>query len=70
MSMNWTQLIDDLRKRGETFESIGSTIGCTGAAVRAISNNPEQQPRWHTGDALIKLHSKVMRRYPKIDTHA
>jgi hypothetical protein len=60
--MNWTNVINDLLQRGYTFEAIGRDIGCTGAAVRAMARNSEQQPRWNTGDKLVKLHAKVMRR--------
>ena len=68
--MNWTETINDLLQRGYTFASIGREIGTTGAAVRAMMLNKGQQPRWSTGQKVIGLHKKAMRRYPKIDTSA
>jgi len=68
--MNWTNVITDLLQRGHTFVSIGEAINVTPAAVRAMMKNIGQQPRWHTGNALIKLHSKVMRKYQRVDTKA
>ena len=69
-SMNWTNTINDLLQRGYTFRAIGSEIGTTGQAVRAMMVNENQQPRWATGNKLINLHKKVMRKYPSVDTHA
>lgn len=68
--MNWTQLIKDLRERGETYESIGREVGYTGAAIRALANNEGQDMHYKAGSALKLLHAKVMRKYPRIDTHA
>ena len=64
--MNWKTTIEDLLQRGYTLASIGREIGTTGAAVRAMMLNPDQQPRWSTGEKLRALHKKVMRKYPKI----
>lgn len=60
--MDWTNTINDLLQRGYTFASIGREIGTTGAAVRAMMKNADQQPRWSTGDKLIALHRKSARR--------
>jgi len=68
--MNWKNLIDDLLQRGHTFRSISDDLGVTPAAVRAMANNAGQQPRWNTGDRLVSLHKRVMRKYPRINTHA
>ena len=68
--MNWTDTINDLLQRGYTFASIGREIGTTGAAVRAMMLNADQQPRWSTGEKILGLHKKAMRKYPKVDTHA
>ena len=60
--MNWANLIGDLLQRGYTFESISRELGTIkGPGVRAMMRVQGQQPRWHTGDALIRLHTKVMR---------
>ena len=68
--MNWNLTIDELLQRGHTFASIGREIGTTGAAVRAMMLNPDQQPRWATGQRVIELHKKAMRKHPRIDTDA
>ena len=60
--MNWTDTINDLLQRGHTFASIGREIGTTGAAVRAMMLNADQQPRWSTGEKIISLHKKAMRK--------
>jgi hypothetical protein len=68
--MNWTNIITDLLQRGYTFAAIGEHIGTTGAAVRAMATKYGHQPRWITGDRLISLHKKVMKKYPRVDTLA
>lgn len=60
--MVWSELISDLVQRGYTTTDIGSGCGVTGAAIRALIINAGQEPRWITGDRLIALHKKVMRR--------
>jgi len=68
--MNWTNVISDLLQRGYTFASIGRELNVTTPAVRAMMNNVGQQPRWHTGDKLLALHRKAMRKYPRINDAA
>lgn len=68
--MNWMTTISELLQRGYTFESIGREIGTTGAAVRAMMRNANQQPRWSTGNKILLLHKAAMRKYPRIDTAA
>lgn len=68
--MNWKSTIEDLLQRGHTYASIGAEIGATGQAVRAFMVDDTRNPRWHTGDKLIAMHKKAMRKYPKIDTAA
>lgn len=68
--MKWTNLISDLLQRGYTYKDIGEFVGMTGANICALQSNPRQQPRWAAGQAMILLHKKAMRRYPKIDTAA
>ncbi len=68
--MNWTTIISDLLKRDYTYSSIGRELDVTSAAVRALMNNVDQQPRWVTGNKLLALHRKVMRKYPRINDAA
>jgi len=68
--MKWKTLIEDLLKRGYTQASLGRELEITGEAVRALTINFDQEPRYKTGAALIALHKKAMRKYPKIDAAA
>lgn len=65
--MNWKTIVDELLKRGETYASIGREVGITSANVRMLVVNDGQQPRWPTGDKLIRMHKRLLRKYPKID---
>lgn len=60
--MNWKKIIQDLIETGHTFNGLGRKVGITGAGVRALTINAGQSPRWETGDALIALHKKAMRK--------
>ena len=69
--MKWKTIIDDLIDCGYTQASLGRELGITGEAVRALTINADQEPRYKTGAALIALHKKALRRkYPRIDTAA
>lgn len=66
--MEFTDMISDLLQRGYTLQKIGDAIGTTESNVRAMLTNSRQRPRWDTGDKLITLHKKTMRKYPKVNT--
>jgi len=68
--MIWTNIISDLLQRGYTYAAIGAEIGTTGAAVQMMMRNDNHQPRWITGDKLIALHKRAMRKFPHVDTAA
>jgi hypothetical protein len=63
--MNWQTIIEDLLQRGYTLTTIGREIGTTCAAVRSMRIGLQKDTRWATGEKLINLHTKVMRRRSK-----
>ena len=60
--MDFKTIITDLQSKGYTLGMIAKEIGTTRPGVSAIMHNEGQQPRWATGDKLIQLHRKAMRR--------
>lgn len=68
--MNWTQIIEDITKRGYTMANVARLIGVEPVTIQALRHGRSANPQWPTGDALIRLHKKVMRKYPKVDTVA
>jgi hypothetical protein len=60
--MDFKTIISDLQQRGYTMAMIAESIGTTRANVAAILRNTDQQPRWVTGNKLIELHKRVMKR--------
>lgn len=68
--MNWTKIIDELRQRGYTMVDIARAIGVEPTTIQAIRGGRNQNPQWPTGDALIRLYKKAMRKYPRIDDAA
>ena len=63
-------MITEMLERGETPTTIARAVDLTSANVSALMRNESQQPRWITGEKIIKLHKKIMRRYPKVDARA
>ena len=62
-AMNWKQLIADIRSRGATLAEIAKTCGFASPGhVHDVANGRQPGVMWEVGDALIKLHKRVMRR--------
>lgn len=68
--MNWTNIITEITQRGYTMADVARLVDVEPVTIQALKHGRNQQPRWVTGDRLLALHRKVMRKYPKIDTHA
>ena len=69
--MNWKTVITELLARGETLTSIATYVGgITPASIGALMRNPGQQPAWITGEKLLAMHKRLLRKYPRIDTTA
>ena len=68
--MDWYRIIGDMLQRGETLESIGLATGTSGVNIGNLMRDPTRNPRWHLGDAILAMHGRIMRSYPKVDTVA
>lgn len=61
--MNWSALIQDLRQRRETYKSIAETCGFASKShVHDLASGRQTKVLWELGDALIRMHKRVMRR--------
>lgn len=67
VSMNWTNIIDEIIQRGYTMADIARHVGVEPVTIRALKHGRNSQPRWPTGDKILALHKKMMRKYPRID---
>lgn len=56
---NFQRIIKDLRLAGWTQVEIAGYVGCTQPNIARIIKESNIDPRWSTGDALIRLHKKV-----------
>lgn len=59
--MNWQQLIQEIQQSGISQEEIGESIGRSQAWVSAAAKGKYQDLRWADGEAIRKLHSKVLK---------
>ena len=63
LGMDWQRLISDLRRRHLTLADIAEACGFASRGhVHDLQRGKQGEPRWSIGDALIRLHRKVMRR--------
>jgi hypothetical protein len=61
--MDWTKLIADLRARGYTLQRIAELCGFASRGhVHSVAGDKSRSIVWEIGDALIRLHRRVMRR--------
>jgi hypothetical protein len=59
--MNWKQLLTEIQEVGKLSQTeIGEQIGRSQAWVSAAIGGKYQDLRWSDGDAIRKLHSKVV----------
>lgn len=64
--MKWKTLIQDLLNAGMTQVAIADGIGLKQPSIVDILQEKTKSVRWETGDAIIKMHRRVMRtRTPK-----
>jgi hypothetical protein len=65
-AMNWMQVVLELRERGCTLGYIAETCGLSSKGhVHDIASGKQRRVLWEAGDALLKLHKRVMRRKGK-----
>ena len=61
--MDWKTLIADMRARGLTLQQIKDAAGFASRGhVHDVLGGKQRRVYWEIGDALIKLHKRVMRR--------
>jgi hypothetical protein len=61
--MNWSAIIHDLRSRRETYKSIAEACGFASKShVHDLAHGRQTKVLWELGDALLKMHKRVMRR--------
>ena len=68
--MNWINIIEEITQRGYTMADVARHVGVAPVTIQALKHGRNEQPRWATGDKLLALHRKLMRKYPRIDTAA
>jgi hypothetical protein len=60
--MDFQALVNDLRRR-LTLQQIADEVGAASRGhVHDLLTGKQREPRWHLGDAIIRLHKRVMRR--------
>lgn len=65
--MNWQTLIAEIRERGVKLDEIRGECGFASKGhVHDLANNNQRSVVWEIGDALIKMHRRVMRRKVKL----
>lgn len=66
MRMDWKKLIQDLLDQGMSQAEIADGIGIKQPSLNEILNSDTRTDvRWRTGDKLIALHKRVMKRVNK-----
>lgn len=63
--MDWPKLINDLRARNETYESIATACRFASRGhVHDVAHGKQKSVTWEIGDALLKFHRRVVKRRP------
>ena len=63
--MNWSTLIADIRGKRVTLQDIADKCGFASKShVHDLATGRQHRVLWEVGDALIKMHRRVMRRKP------
>jgi transcriptional regulator with XRE-family HTH domain len=56
--MDWDTVISDIKKSGYTQEQIAEAIGVSAGTISELRSGKVNDPRWSSGDALLKLHAE------------
>lgn len=59
--MNWQQMIQEIQQSGLSQEEIGERVGRSQAWVSAASKGKYQDLSWSDGEAIRKLHARVVK---------
>jgi len=60
--MDWKSLIQDLLDSGMTQTAIGDQIFLSQSCVNDLLKGRTKDIRWRSGDALMRLHMRVMKK--------
>lgn len=60
--MDWKNVISELVSDGYTQPQLAHLCNCSQTTISELATGKTSQPRFSTGDALIKLHKKVQRK--------
>lgn len=56
-NVDWQQILNDLRDHGCTGYRVAKVLGCSWSAVQNWRDNPDAEPGYGLGRALLRLHS-------------
>jgi hypothetical protein len=63
--MNWKKLLQDLLDLNMTQAAIGAAIGLKQPSIAGLLKGDTQDVLWNTGNKLIDLHKRAMRKAKK-----
>ena len=66
-SMNWPQLIQDLRTADMTQAQIAAFVGVNQSSISDLARGLTKKPSFEIGDKLQTLHKRVQRRKQKVE---
>lgn len=59
---DFNQIVTDLNSAGLTDREIARQVRCTQPTISRMKGELTVDPRYALGDALVRLHRKIMRR--------
>jgi predicted XRE-type DNA-binding protein len=59
--MDWTNIISVIRQSGLTQTAIAEDVGLTQPSLSDLANGKTAEPKWSTGDALLRIYDRVMK---------
>ena len=59
--MKWKNIIADLQAFGLTQSQIAEKCGTGQSHISSLASGKRKVPNWNLGDALIRLHKKVLK---------
>ena len=60
--MDWKTIIKEIQDCGLTQNQIKAACGCSQSLISAIATGTKGNPSFATGQAMIALHKKVVRK--------
>ena len=59
--MDWDTIISDIKRAGYTQEQIAEAVGVSAGTISELRSGKVMDPRWSSGDALLKLHAECVK---------